>query len=155
MSFRTWKSGKLRRSSELCRRRSATSNIVITQDVDLKKRWTRGHWRTHSLLDQRIATQVTSKVHVFSDSVLCLGGKCQEHPEAAKTWENDTIRELVRSPEFLTMLRHRRKTIGIRPEDLPGGSVALDLWAPSKTRNGLFLGPPFRLQWRLWEVWAP
>ena len=59
----------------------------LEEEVD----WTRGHWRTQFLLDQRIAPHVTSKVHVLSDSVLCLGEKCQEHPEAAKTLENDRI----------------------------------------------------------------
>ena len=31
-----------------------------------------------------------------------LGGKCPEHPEAAKTGESDRIRETVRSPEYPT-----------------------------------------------------
>ena len=48
----------------------------------------------------RIADQFTSKVFVLSDSVLCLGGKCQEHPEAAIIWENDRIRDFVPSPEY-------------------------------------------------------
>ena len=59
--------------------------------------WTSGHWRIVSLLDQKIASQFTSKVQVFSDSVL--GGKCQEHLEEAKTWETDRTREVVQSPE--------------------------------------------------------
>ena len=39
--------------------------------------WTSGHWRNCSLLDQKIAAQLTSKMYVFSDSVLCHGGKSQ------------------------------------------------------------------------------
>ena len=31
--------------------------------------------------------------------------------------------------------------------------LALALWAPSQTRNGPFLGPLYRSQWALWEVW--
>ena len=33
-----------------------------------------------------------------------------------------------------------------------GGSVALTLWASSKTRKGPLLGP---FEWALWEVWGP
>ena len=36
--------------------------------------WADGHWRNYSLLDNRIANQVSSNVYVFSDSVLCLDG---------------------------------------------------------------------------------
>ena len=47
-----------------------------------------------------MATQVSSKVYVFSDSVPCHGGKCQKHLEAARICENDRIREFVESPEY-------------------------------------------------------
>ena len=61
--------------------------------------WTSGPWSDYSLLDLRIATDSMSKVYVFSDSVLCLGGNCHDHLEAARTWENDRIREFVQTPE--------------------------------------------------------
>ena len=57
--------------------------------------WRSGHWRNDSLLDQKLPTQFTLKVHVFSDSVLCL-----DNLEAATTWENDRIREFVQGPEY-------------------------------------------------------
>ena len=62
--------------------------------------WTSGHWRMCSLLDRELAAQFTSKMHVLSDSVLSLGGTCQEHLEAAKHWGNHRIRIFVRSPEY-------------------------------------------------------
>ena len=54
------------------------------EELDEEVDWTSGHWRSCALLEHRIATQFTSKVYVFSDSVLCLGGKSPEHPEGAK-----------------------------------------------------------------------
>ena len=62
---------------------------------------TGGHWRNYQLLDQKIASQFLSNVYLFSDSILRLGGKCQEHREAARnSWENDRIRDFVQSPEY-------------------------------------------------------
>ena len=62
--------------------------------------WTSRQWRDYSLFDQKIAAQFTQKVYVFSDSVLSLGGKRQEHPDAANTRENDRIREFGQSPAY-------------------------------------------------------
>ena len=39
------------------------------EELDEEVDWSSGHWRSCSLLDHRIATQFTSKVYVFSDSV--------------------------------------------------------------------------------------
>ena len=75
--------------------------------------WTSCHY---SLLEKKIAAQFTSKVNVFHDSVLCLVGICQEHPEAAKT----RIREFVLSPEVTTILRSHKISTGIRVEYLRG-----------------------------------
>ena len=40
------------------------------------------------------------KVFVFSDSVLCLGGKCPDHLAAARIWKNDHIKDFVGRPEY-------------------------------------------------------
>ena len=62
--------------------------------------WTGGHWRKYSLPDERMAAQFTSKVYVFSDSVLRLGGNCQEHLEAATIFgEKEGITCFVKCPE--------------------------------------------------------
>ena len=47
-----------------------------------------------------LRTSFTSKMYVFSDSVLCLVGKGQEHLDAANTWENDLVTEFVQSQEY-------------------------------------------------------
>ena len=49
---------------------------------------------------QKISTQFTSTMYVFGDTVLCLGGKCQEHPAAARILENERVRYFVGSPEY-------------------------------------------------------
>ena len=41
-----------------------------------------------------------SKLYVFSDSVLCIGGKCPDHSEAARIWETDRIKYFVASLEY-------------------------------------------------------
>ena len=43
----------------------------LTEQVD----WTESCWRSCPLIDQEIPQELPAKVHVFSDSVLCLGGK--------------------------------------------------------------------------------
>ena len=75
--------------------------------------WSSGHWRNYSLLDHRFTTQFGSKVNVFSDSLLCLGGKCQEHLEAAKTLGKRPHQRTRPKPRMPTILRHDRKTNGI------------------------------------------
>ena len=64
--------------------------------------WTRrtfgqGHRRNYS---KRIAAQFSSNVSVFSDSVLCPGGKCLDHPDAARMKENERIKDFVESPQY-------------------------------------------------------
>ena len=58
------------------------------------------YWRNYSLLDQNISTQFTSSVYVFSDTVLCLCEKCQEHPAAASILEKEHIRDFGGSPQY-------------------------------------------------------
>ena len=53
---------------------------ALSEQVD----WTDCHWRNYSLLLKRIADEFKSMVSVFSDSVLCLGEKCPDHPDAAR-----------------------------------------------------------------------
>ena len=50
------------RENELC---------GLTEEVD----WTQSSRRSCSLIDQEIPQQLPAEVHVFRDSVLCLGGK--------------------------------------------------------------------------------
>ena len=50
--------------------------------------------------DERIYEQFKSNICVFSDSVLCIGGKCPDHPEAARLLRNDRIKHFVESPEY-------------------------------------------------------
>ena len=52
-----------------------------------KIRWEKNSWRQLSLIEEEVAVHLQStKVYVFSDSVLCLGRICQ-HPESNKAWE--------------------------------------------------------------------
>ena len=78
--------------------------------------WTDGLWEKYSLIDERISEQVKSEVYVSSDSIMCLGGHCPHHPEAARILEK-------------------------RSNQMHGGRLALILWASSKTRNGPLLRP--------------
>ena len=50
--------------------------------------------------DERISEQFKSNIFVFSDSVLCIGGKCPDHPEAATLLKTDRIKYFVESPEY-------------------------------------------------------
>ena len=77
--------------------------------------WTSGQWRDFSRWAKRIATQLSSRAYILHDSVLCLGGKCQEHLEAAKTWK---MIESEDSPEarMSTISRYHRKPSGVRVE---------------------------------------
>ena len=52
--------------------------------------WEKHSWKYLSLIgDERIINLQRAKVHVFSDSVLCLG-KIHQHPKANESWK-DTI----------------------------------------------------------------
>ena len=53
-----------------------------TKQLDLTETW-----RSYSMLDQQFFDQLQSKVYVFSDSVLCLGGQCHPHPISGEVWE--------------------------------------------------------------------
>ena len=50
-------------------------------------------------------------IHIKSVRIQCLGGKCQDHPLAARTWENDRIREFVQSPEYRPSYDISRKNV--------------------------------------------
>ena len=60
--------------------------------------WTDAFWRRCSLLDKRISDQLKLKVHVFSGSVLCLGGKCRS------SWSGKSL-ETDRIPSFTKWLQ--------------------------------------------------
>ena len=53
------------------------------------------HLTNYSLLDNRIASQFSSRGNVFGDSVLCLGGTCPGHRDAARILENGRIKDCV------------------------------------------------------------
>ena len=99
---RTCKCGKIETIFETQAQIGNLKHTVIMKSTDLKEAldWTSGHWSNDSLLDPKLAAQFTSTLFAFSDSSQCLGGNCQEHLEAAKTWENDRTREFVQSPEY-------------------------------------------------------
>ena len=49
--------------------------------------WRKNSWRQLSLIDEEVAIDLQStKVFVFSDSVLCLG-KIHQHPESNEAWK--------------------------------------------------------------------
>ena len=66
--------------------------------------WTSGHRRTYLCLAQLIATQSTSKMSVFSDTVRCLGRLCQDHLEAARTWRKQSHHRIRSTPRIPTLL---------------------------------------------------
>ena len=55
---------------------------------------------------------------VVIDSDAYLGGKCQEHPQTARAWGSDRIREFVQSPEFRPHYDITGKNSEIRVRDL-------------------------------------
>ena len=54
--------------------------------------WTKTYWKNHSwkqlslIGDEIVIKLQRAKVHVFSDSVLCLG-KVHQHPESNEAWK--------------------------------------------------------------------
>ena len=60
-----------------------------------------------NLTDEPLYTS-NHTVHVSNDSVLCLGGRCPDHPEAARTWEKYRITCECRKPRVSTTLRPRK-----------------------------------------------
>ena len=46
--------------------------------------WDRSPWKKITLANENVLNLLVAKVHVFSDSVLCLDGKCQEYPQSVK-----------------------------------------------------------------------
>ena len=72
--------------------------------------WAESRWRHCSLLDEQIPEQSQSKVYVFSDYVLCLGGKCHTHPQAADMWANQRFCSFVSTSGIPPAPRHHRRT---------------------------------------------
>ena len=64
-----------------------------------KLSWEDSSWRSCTLLHRDIYGHFTAKVYVFSDSVLCLGGKCLQFSESARVWEQDRISNFISFPE--------------------------------------------------------
>ena len=62
--------------------------------------WTTGHWSKFSLLDGGISKQFKSKVRIFSDSVLFLGGKGVGHPVVAQGQETDRTGYFIETLEY-------------------------------------------------------
>ena len=59
--------------------------------------WDQSTWKSSTLSHNAIYKQFTATVYVFSDSVLCLGGKCPQDPGSAR--EQDSISNFVSLPE--------------------------------------------------------
>ena len=60
--------------------------------------WTAPPWTRCTLTHDQVITRTKAKVHVYSDSVLCLG-KIQEHSEANQRWKNQL--ERISTLQFL------------------------------------------------------
>ena len=103
--------------SKQCRRRSATSYIVITKSMNSTNKWI-GRVVIGEIIRCWIKELLLSskKRCVFRDSVLCLGGKCQEQQDLGKR-SHQRIRP---KPRIQTTQRHHRKTRGSRVEYLRG-----------------------------------
>ena len=57
-----------------------------------KIQWGKNSWKRLSLIgDETVINLQSTKVYVFSDSVLCLG-KVLEHPESNEAWKNRVAR---------------------------------------------------------------
>ena len=92
----------------------------ISEQVD----WTDGHWKKYSVVDERISEQFRTKIYLLvSDSFLCLGGKCPDHPEAAQICDKKRIDYFVESPAYRPFNDITGKTHGIRMEDLRGENI--------------------------------
>ena len=76
--------------------------------------------RKYSLLDERIFDQFKSKLHVFSDSVLCLGEKCPDHPEVARILGNRSNQLFLLEARSIDCSTTSQVNCGIRTEDLRG-----------------------------------
>ena len=59
------------------------AEILNVSTVD----WTFLSWQRSTLMHDQVITWTKAKVHVYTDSVLCLG-KMSEHSDAIKRWEN-------------------------------------------------------------------
>ena len=56
-------------------------------------------WVRSTLLNDKAVKLSTAKVCVFSDSVLCLGGRIAEYPRSVASWK-DKIDWFTHSPEY-------------------------------------------------------
>ena len=59
-------------------------------------------------------------MHVFSDSVLCIDGKCPPYPESIRVWEQDKISNFISTPKY-RIGQHRWRTVCVRVEDFSQG----------------------------------
>ena len=76
-----------------------TAQLVNNQDEinGLHKiHWEKDSWKRLSLIgDATIMNLQSSKVHVFSDSVLCLG-RILQHPDSNEAWKKQNCRGQIR-----------------------------------------------------------
>ena len=80
--------------------------------------WENHSWKYMSLIgDERIINLQSTKVYVFSDSVLCLG-KIHQNRESNTAWE-ERIRWITTSQKLQRLRRNRWRADGIRVEHLP------------------------------------
>ena len=76
-----------------------TTQLVNNQDeinsLD-KNLWGKNSWGQLSLIgDETVINLQSTKVYVFSDSVLCLG-RVLQHPESNEAWKEQSCRNQIR-----------------------------------------------------------
>ena len=76
-----------------CRRKSERFNSKTKKLMVFAKKWIGQNaiGAKYSLRDGRVSEQLKSKVYLFSDSVLFLGGQCPTHQLAAPVWEGARV----------------------------------------------------------------
>ena len=69
---------------------SITKKLVLDQQDDIVGvstiDWDQTLWIESTLVHEHAVKSSTAKVYVFSDSVLCLGGRIAEYPQSVKSW---------------------------------------------------------------------
>ena len=61
--------------------------------------WDRTPWRKCTLVKDKPINWFEAKPHEFSDSMLCVDGKCQPYPRSAEAWER-RVEWFADSPQF-------------------------------------------------------
>ena len=75
-------------------------------------------WVRSTLLNDKVVELSTAKVYVFSDSVLCLGGRNAEYPRSVKSWK-EKVKLFTQFPECLELDGVDGKSSRVRVEKFP------------------------------------